>query len=532
MERRRFIRLAGGSMAAAAIPKPGLAAKAASPPKSDLPNIVVIMTDQQRADYMKIAGFPLDTQPFLDSLARQGTCFPRAYTPEPVCAPARCSLMTGRFPKAHRVRENSGIRNAYFSRDLLDVLQEQGYYTGLIGKNHSYLQKNKFDVWQMYGHWNGVIESKSPPFEKQFEQWVFELTDEISKEPTPFPLEAQHPYRMVTNAIEFLKSAGSRPFFLWLSFPEPHNPYQTPRPYFDMFPPETVPDRVAGPEVLARKGFKWEWQRRLLLHYIPDYEKVWRRVRSNACGMYRLIDDQVRRFVEALQDRKQWDNTIVVFLSDHGDFLGDYGLHKKGVDLPECLVRIPMYWRGPGIQADRIDHPAFVSTTDVMPTLCEAIGVPIPEGVQGRSLWPLLQGKPYPEEEFRSSYAEAGVGGLFYDEGDDLDFDHPKLKRPIKNIFDELNSYSQSGNLKMVRMGDWKLCYDMMGRGQLYDLKSDPAELRDHYGDPAVAETQMRMLKELATWTIRTEDVLPTNAYRHKWPERNWYAPYRKTPKK
>lgn len=527
MKRRKFIQLTGAGLAATSLPAVLMGSKTKPVSASDRPNIVVIMTDQQRGDYSRLAGFPLDTQPFVDSLARQGTRFEHAYTTAPLCVPARCSLHTGRFPKAHRVRENSGGKHVFFQKDLVTVLKEQGYYLGLSGKNHSYLKADDFDYFRQYGHWRGYVDDDSPAYEKEFDEWVFALEDAIGREPTPFPLQAQHPYRMVSRAREFVDGAGDRPFFLWLSFPEPHNPYQVPKPYFDMFPPDKVPERLAGPEALADKSYKWRWQRRLVLEYLPDYKNLWRLVRSNYCGMLRLIDDQVRRFVDYLEEKDLWKNTILVFLADHGDFVGDYGLHKKGVEMPECLVRIPMVWCGPGIKTDVTRHPALVSIADVMPTLCEAIGVELPLGVQGRSLWPLLTGRPYPKEEFASVYAENGTGGLYFDETDDLSFDHMRLKRPVNDTFNELNSYSQAGSLKMVRKGDWKLLSDMMGSGQLYNLRSDPAEVRNLFGISKYADVQAEMVQELLTWTIRTEDSLPTNRYIHKWPERNWYASHR-----
>src|SRR5918911_598245 len=110
------------------------------------------MTDQQRADFTRAAGFPLDTMPFLDALGAGGARFERAYTPMPICAPARCSLFTGRFPKAHRVRQNSGIRHVFFEQDLTGILRERGYSVGLTGKNHSYLKPADLDYYSAYMH--------------------------------------------------------------------------------------------------------------------------------------------------------------------------------------------------------------------------------------------------------------------------------------------------------------------------------------------------------------------------------------------
>jgi len=239
--------------------------------------------------------------------------------------------------------------------------------------------------------------------------------------------------------------------------------------------------------------------------------------------MLRLIDDQVRRFVDHLDERRLLDDTLIVVLADHGDYAGDYGLQRKGAGLPECLIRVPLIFAGPGVVPQPALREEFVSLVDVMPTLCEAVGVEPPFGVQGRGLWPLLTGGDFPAEEFRSVYAELGFGGLPYGEGDDppLHFDR---EGPT---FDELNSFTQGGNTKMVRMGHWKLLFALLGRGELYDLEEDPGELRNRFADPALAHVRLKLVEELLAWTIRTEDDLPSARYTPKRDPRNWYAPYR-----
>ncbi|HXI16104.1 MAG TPA: sulfatase-like hydrolase/transferase, partial [Chloroflexota bacterium] len=263
------------------------------------------MTDQQRADFTRAAGFPLDTMPFLDALGADGARFERAYTPMPICAPARISLFTGRFPKAHRVRQNSAITHAVFERDLVDLLRDAGYAIGLSGKNHSHLKPNKLDFASTYMHTGRTGESEASEDaalsreEASFDAWLTELSRErgsLSLEPTPFPVACQLPHRIVRDAIGWIdslpgppdsaetrptsssgesnagtsndNSSGAQPFFLWLSLPEPHNPYQVPEPYFSLFPEDQVPDRVAGPEALARKtgplGEKWRWERQII----------------------------------------------------------------------------------------------------------------------------------------------------------------------------------------------------------------------------------------------------------------------------
>ncbi len=484
----------------------------------DALNIVLIMTDQQRADFTRAAGFPLDTMPFVDALGTGGARFDRAYTPMPTCAPARTSLLTGRFPKATRVRENGGTGNVFGPADLVDTLRSRGYSVNLAGKNHTYLKPDDFDVASVYWH-IGAWGSTQMPKEREMDRWLDRLDHGVHPEPTPFPLECQLPYRIVRDAIDCVDRLDQRPFFLWLSFPEPHSPYQVPEPYFSLFPEEAMPERIAGPEAAEAKGGKWRWERRLIERKRPGYDEHWRRYRANYCGMLRLIDDQIRRFVDHLAARGLLENTLLIFVSDHGDYVGDFGLQRKGVGLPECLVRVPFVVAGPGVVGGVV-RDDFVSLVDLMPTLCEAMGAPIPYGVQGRSLWPMLTGQDYPREEFRSVYAELGFGGMHYAEDDDPPL-HFAKDGPT---FDELNSVTQSGNLKMVRKGNWKLLYDMMGHGELYDLERDPAELTDRFADPACREVRLELVEELLTWTIRTEDDLPGGRYIPKRADRNWHA--------
>jgi arylsulfatase A-like enzyme len=170
-----------------------------------------------------------------------------------------------------------------------------------------------------------------------------------------------------------------------------------------------------------------------------------------------------------------------------------------------------------------VDSDDFVSLVDLFPTLCEALGQPIPYGVTGRSLWPLLTGTVDATPEFASVYGESGFGGVPYgiDERPSLHFSYPGTK------YDELNSVTQSGVTRMLRRDTWKLVYDVLGRGELYDLRTDPMELDNLWGDPAHGQVQARMVEELLWWTLRVADDLPEARYLPKRAVRNWYAPLR-----
>lgn len=477
------------------------------------PNIVIIMTDQQRADLSQREGYALDTTPFLDSMARTGTDFSRAYTSMPVCAPARVSLFTGRYPSATRVRTNHNIEDVTYSKDLIDVLKELGYAVGISGKNHSHIGDERWDFSAHFSHSGGCGPGRTDE-EAAFDEFLNGLKHRTYLEPTPFPVECQCPYRAVTKAQEWVSSLKGSPFCLWLSFAEPHNPFQAPEPYYSMFPPGALPPCRADESALKNKGYRWQWLRKIWDTAVPGYIGELDRARANYHGMLRLIDDQVARFVGFLDKQGLREKTIVVFMSDHGDFVGEYGLIRKGPDLPECLARIPMFFAGPAVIARDKAHDAHVSICDVMPTLCEALGVPIPEGVQGRSLWPVLTGQPYPKDEFSSVYAEHGYGGLNYTDADNLDPVEEGALVPGGG-FDELNSWTQSGVMRMVRRGDWKLAFDADGNGQLYNLKHDPAELNNLYGKQEHAAVQSELQAELLKWLLRTQDPLPPPRQRY-----------------
>lgn len=493
------------------------------------PNVVLILTDQQRADFSGREGFPLDTTPFADELAEGGVWFDRAYTTSPLCSPARTSLLTGRFPSAHRVRENPGAADAVFTDDLFSVLRRAGYATALVGKNHTYLTADDVDYHELFMHGGGLGTDRTDE-ERRFDSWLTGLRHRTPGEAAPFPAELQGPHRIVTAAQRWVDSLEGRPFFLLLSFPEPHNPYQVSEPYFSLFRPEDAPPRHYDDRALTDRSLSWRYLRRLGEAADPDYAHVIGRARASYCGMLRLIDDQVRRLVDHLDGRSLRDRTLLFVTADHGDFAGEYGLLRKGAELPEVLVRIPLVVNGPGVLARPDAHPAHVSLADLAPTVFEATGVePTGTGIQGRSLWPLLTGRNYPADEFASAYAEQGMGGLPYADAD-VPAPMPGLGAADDEYdFDELNAVTQSGQRRMVRASEWKLVADNLGVMQLYHLPSDPYETRNLWDEPSGAGVRDRMLQELVQWMLRAEDPLPvpTRGYARKRDRRNYRTPYR-----
>lgn len=472
------------------------------------PNILIIMTDQMRADLCQREGFSLNTTPFLDAMARKGCWFDKAYTAAPASVPARTSFLTGRFPKATRVRSNHNLQDAVYLQDMYDIMKKAGYRTGLVGKNHSYLKADKVDFWSEYGHGGKMSKDKTSE-NTAFDTYLGSLNMYAGYDLSPYGMEQQLPYRMVDEAVGWIKEDHKKPFFLWFSIPEPHTPYQVCEPYYSMFPPDKIPPIQADINTLKKKGEAYQHMHDVMLMAHTDYVDKTDRIRSVYYGMLRMIDDQVKRLISYLEEEKIDENTIIIFLSDHGDYVGEYGLIKKGVGLSDVLSRIPMIWYGAGIKADRQASPAHVSIVDIFPTLCEIVGEDIPLGVQGRSLWNLLQGKAYPEEEFESIMGEGGYGGAYYTAKDDTDYEGEGCLNIKRGSFDSLNSWTQSGSLRLLRKGEWKLIYDMVGHGELYHISSDPSEINDLYDEAEYNEIKLDLLRHLLKWEIATQDPLP-----------------------
>ena len=493
------------------------------------PNILIVMTDQQRADLRKAEGYPLDTMPFLDEWSQSGTDFRGAYTPNPTCMPARVSLFTGRYPNCHHVRTNHNAVDAFYTDDLLDVLKQAGYRTALCGKNHSHRALSDFDFCEANGHDGPDRDYDRSPAEKKFDTFMKSLRHRECHEPSPCTVQEQQPYRNVSAALRFMDSLDrDQPFFAWVSFAEPHNPYQVPAPYFDMFPPESLPPLHTSTEDLAAKGHRYPWLRACWeTAFGEDTERNIARTRSNYHGMLRLIDDQFRRLIEGVRARGLYDNTIILFVSDHGDFSGEYGLIRKGPDLPELLARIPMAWHVPNLPAQGSKSSCFTNLVDVFPTLCDLAGLEVPFGVQGKSLVPLLDGSDSHREEFAVAYAETGFSGLYWNERDGL---NQKAEGAINPgcTYDCLNTWTQSGQVRMARKGKFKIQADMMGIGYLYDLENDPFEVDNLWDDPAHLATKADMLATLLAETLKANDPLPAprNRYRTKiHPKGYWHDP-------
>lgn len=473
----------------------------------------------------------MDTMPFLDSWAEGGVDFAKAYTPNPTCLPARVSMFTGRYSECHQARTNHNGQDARYTEDLLDVLKKAGYVTALCGKNHSHHRLEDFDFCEANGHLGYEGEINTTEEEIQFADFLKETHHMETHEASPGGIEVQHPYRNVNAALRFLDQVPKeKPFFAWVSFAEPHNPYQVPEPYFDLFPPDKLPPVHGNADVLPEKGERFVWLRNVWEQVLgEEIEERILRSRSNYHGMLRLIDDQFRRLIEGLRERGLEKDTVVIYLSDHGDFVGEYGLIRKGPDLPDILCRIPMVWRGPGIRAQGLCGEPYVSIVDILPTICDMLELSVPFGSQGKSILPLLKGDNIPKGEYDLAYAESGFGGTYWSGRDSLTLWEEGASSRQMDRFDCLNTWTQCGQVRAVWKGNYHIQLDMMGHGYLYDLSDDPYELRNLWTRTGMESVKMQMLTELSAAMMRAADPLPAPRRRYRTrihPKGYWHQEY------
>ena len=371
-------------------------------------NIVLLMTDQLRGDCMGCAGHPDVKTPYLDTLASKGVRFENAYSACPSCVPARAALHTGLTQESHRrVGYADGIRWEY-PHTMAGELTKAGYYTQCVGKLHvdplrNYLGFCHVELHDGYLHYYRDPEIPYRENQKQADDYFHWLKQEkgIDCDVTDTGLECNswvarpwiyeekyHPTNWVTDrSIDFLRRRDpDMPFFLFTSYLRPHPPFDAPQCYFDMYRNKELTPPVVGDwcdeEALRARGRIFDSDTGPL-----DPELV----REMQIGYYACIthlDHQIGRLIQALVENKLYDDTIILFVSDHGELLGDHHLFRKSRAY-QGSSRVPFLVSGGGFRPEK---PGSVKTDvvelrDVMPTVLEAAGVQIPDSVEGISLW-------------------------------------------------------------------------------------------------------------------------------------------------
>ena len=481
----------------------------------DRPNILLIMTDQQKATASHLYGSSFCVTPAMERLAKDGLLCEYAFTPHPLCVPARVSLWTSQYPHAHGSRRNETWMpgNAVHA---FRIWRDAGYHCGLIGKNHCFERAEDlalFGTWCEISH-GGLpsdSETRGMPWYRPLDgiraahalrRTMAPRNPRFSYGVSDMPLEDYATGLIAGQTVRFLEEHQDEPFALWVSFPDPHEPWVAPERYAAMFPPESVempPWR--DDEFDERAPERNRVLNRMLGIKRDDPEDV-RRLVGIYHGMVRFIDDALGQIMRALDELGLRENTIVVFCSDHGDFMGEHGMQCKGGVFYDCLTRVPLIISWPGHLAGGQRESGMVSLIDIVPTLLRLQGLDAPRSMQGRPL-PAING----DRPRDAAFAEYGAGGPSFCMGDLERMPEPHGRRAL---IASLQWREAEGRRKMARTREWKYVHDPMGdRDELYDLVRDPWELENVIDDLANRDALAQMRLRLADWSIGTEDASP-----------------------
>lgn len=502
-------------------------------------NLLLIMCDQLRADYLSCNGHPSLDTPHIDRLAARGVNFTRAYCQSPVCGPSRMSFYTGRYMINHGANWNN-VPLAVGEWTMGDYLRPLGLRTVLVGKTHMAADVEgmaRLDIAPDSARGILVSQCGFEPYERD---------DGLHPNPVADPnlaynrylrqrgYDSENPWHDFANAVEgpngevlsgwymrhahlparvaeadsetaymtnramaFIHEAGDAPWCLHLSYIKPHWPYIAPSPYRDMYGAQHVvaPQRQAQerahphPVVAAfmqheeSQSFQRDDVRQ---HVIPAY-----------MALVKQIDDHIGRLLHDLDARGRLDDTLIVLTSDHGDYLGDHWLGEKEL-FHEASVRIPMIVYDPDPQADatrgRRDE-RLVEGIDVLPTFVDALGADAqPHRLEGRSLLSLTRSRDTATPWRDAAYSE-------------LDY----AFRPARLA---LGLAPPQARAFMVRTADWKYIYYEHFRPQLFDLNADPHEYRDLGESAAHADIRATLHENLFAWlrARRTRTTLSDEA--------------------
>lgn len=501
------------------------------------PNFLLVMSDQHRADAIGVEGRGVRT-PHLDLLAAQGTRFSACITPNVVCMPARASVLTGLLPLTHGTHDNGiDLDPDAAQRGFAGTLAAAGYRTAFFGKahfssNHSAVPtgrcENVRSSSQFADDWFGPYMGfehvelmqlghnywlpEPAPGGLHYERWYHRdgqgarknalyaqrlapVADAAQTHNSALPTAWHNSTWTGDRAVEFLRARGrgraqgdGTPFCAWVSFADPHHPFDAPAPWCWMHNPADI----VLPRRRTRDLDRRPWWHRAALESVPggtpenrkvrqEYSRIapqsddqLRQIIANYFGMISLVDHQVGRILGALDDEGLAENTVVVFCSDHGDWLGDHGLVLKGPMFYEGLLRVPLLLRGPGIDAGRVVSDP-VSTLDIAASFADWAATPMAAAAHSRSLRALARGegtRDFATSEWRLGPARTGVA---------LD-------------------------LRAVRSRHAKLTYEFGSRtGEMYDLREDPDECENLFEVPSARGLRDELMDMLMA---RPDDIL------------------------
>ena len=416
------------------------------------PNVLVLLADEHSPLALGCYGSDIVKTPNLDALATRGVSFRQAYCQAPMCVPSRLSFLTGQYSWRIGAWSNaSPVPTEYTS--LPEHLRRDGYYTAAIGKMH-FLGDEQLWGFQHRPYGDFLGDSHQP--------------DPLSAAPRhtllpagPAKIAEDDMQETIVNrlAIEILRTYDRpEPFCLWLSYNRPHFPVRPPQRYWDMYYPDHADLPDLGPNFPDRLHPWMQHHRRFYRTDIWTEAQV-RQVRAGYYSCVTFVDDKLGEVLRTLDELGLRENTIVLYFTDHGDMNGEHGMWRKG-NFYDPSARVPLIISYPTAlpQGEHVDE--VVELADVFPTVAEMVGAPAAEGLDGRSLVPLMTRGSI---EGRKGYA-----------------------------ISESYTHGVPGPMRMLRLGDWKFNLYLDAKPSLFNLQEDPGELYDRVDDPGVAQRVAR----------------------------------------
>lgn len=465
------------------------------------PNVLLIVADQFRGDCLGCDGNPEIKTPHYDALAARGMRFSNAFTPCPICVPARATMITGKYPhNCTGTKNNCGTIHPGIPK-LPELLAENGYRTYSSGKLHYLPYKGPGEERTLHGFEEAKLAESGRIISKYDKSGktagledYFDYLKTVGWEgytrahgignndihPAASPLPGEHTVDgwVATEAINFLdqhhETSPEQPFFLKASFPKPHAPFDPPRPYDAMYSPRELTAPHKSLDDLPRSPGKLIEQKQHGWDYLsPQAQQV---IKSHYYGLISFQDQQVGRLIKHLENIGALENTYIIFVGDHGEQLGDFGYYFKTC-MYEGSIRVPFLISGPGIQPNASDE--LVGLEDLTPTIADLLSIPLPAPVDGTSLTQVLHGG---NENIRDAYYAYC------------------LESPHQTY--------------MVRTKSHKYIYNELGgTEELYDLKTDPGELSNRIQDPAMQSIHQQLRSAFITWARKHADpvLLPNH---------------------
>ncbi|MBX3012669.1 MAG: sulfatase-like hydrolase/transferase [Caldilineaceae bacterium] len=450
------------------------------------PNILLIHADQHRADCIGAHGHPFLQTPHLDQLIAEGANFTNAFTPIPLCTPARTSLLTGQWAMQHGVIANPDTEAARAldpqTPTFSQLLHDAGYFLGCVGKwgvdPHNLPTQYGFHFYRSERDYSKQRQQLGLPPKPTTNRWFGEVDPYITPEQSQLAWGADMTIQLLQHATE-----QQRPFFLRWDPSEPHLPNVVPEPYASLYPPATIPpwpnfvDPLVGKPFIQRQQrhswgiAEWGWQE-------------WAPIVGRYLGEITLLDHQIGRVLQRLAELGLAENTVVIYTADHGDLCGAHGMIDKHNVMYDELVRVPLIVRWPEqIRAGQRCDAFVTSAIDLAATFCELAGVIQPTTFAGQSLLPSVT-MNHTATELPTPNARTDIFATYHG--------------------NQFGLYSQ----RMVRNAQWKYVWNATAEDEFYDLRQDPGELLNLAADPSYQEAIAALRRRLVEWMEKTGDRL------------------------